>query len=471
MSRQALDYSVTEAFGSNQKLLAFYEFSGMSGRHIGNKLEGGLNYSVIENCDPAADTGVYSGILTHIGGSSVAAKDFATGIFLANDQAHLSGANIKVNTPSVDYSNLSTLIDFDLTGIVEDCVLFGSLEKNINQVDGVDYNTGAKGYNVGITKRGHLFFQGFDKRGEYLNTAKNIELGQRNIVSFSVGANTVSISRFDHLNDVAQTESFNIDTTFLANNDEFYLGGSNEYFREGPDGPSGEFRTASGINLNSFCLFSGNVPTSTMFSISSGLVGEYFTETSTPPQNRRITGYNQTVTYHTGITGYDYENTGSINIATGDYMLTGNFFGATSVNTGEGDRYFIYKSLDASGTKLFSKHEVGFLHPDSGYKYLPTGDKAFDTLGLRGVEGAVNEYVEQRGISGAATVLVKLYGSRFMTGILSGISGVVQEPLYETTKVEGVNPYGIKINSSGIRKGGDSLKLKKNYIYYLGERI
>jgi hypothetical protein len=36
MSRQALDYSVTEAFGSNQKLLAFYEFSGMSGRHIGN---------------------------------------------------------------------------------------------------------------------------------------------------------------------------------------------------------------------------------------------------------------------------------------------------------------------------------------------------------------------------------------------------------------------------------------------------
>ena len=58
-----------------------------------------------------------------------------------------------------------------------------------------------------------------------------------------------------------------------------------------------------------------------------------------------------------------------------------------------------------------------------------------------------------------------------MTGILSGISGVVQEPLYETTKVEGVNPYGIKINSSGIRKGGDSLKLKKNYIYYLGERI
>ena len=134
-------------------------------------------------------------------------------------------------------------------------------------------------------------------------------------------------------------------------------------------------------------------------------------------------------------------------------------------------RYFIYKSLDASGTKLFSKHEVGFLHPNSGYQYLPTGEGAFDTLGLQNVEGAVNEYVEQRGISGAATVLVKLYGSRFMTGILSGISGVVQEPLYETTKVEGVDPYGIKINSSGIRKGGDSLKLKKNYIYYLGERI
>ena len=464
MSKKALDYSITQAFGSNQRLLAFYDFSGMSGRHIGSKLEGGLDFAVIENCDPAADTGVYSGIVTVGIGSVVEVKDFATGTFLPNDQAHLSEANIKVNTPSVDYSSLSTLVDFDFTGIVNDCILFGSLEKTTNEVNGVDFNTGAKGYNVGITKRGHLFFQGFDKRGQYVNTANSIELGPRNIVSFSVGANSVSLSRYDQLNDTFQSEAFPIDTTFIANNDEFYIGGANEYFRGGANGPSGEFKTASGINLNSFCLFSGKIPNSTMFAISSGLIGEYFTSTTSPVVNKRITGYNQSITYKTGITGYDYENTSSISIATGDYMLTGNFFGATSVNTGEGDRYFIYKNIEKSGVKTFSKEEVGFLHPDSGYQYLPTGDNAFATLGLQNVEGAVSEYVEQRGISGAASVLVKLYASRFMVGTLSGISGVVQEPVFETTTINGVD-------SSGVRKVGESLKLKKNYIYYLGERI
>ena len=61
---------------------------------------------------------------------------------------------------------------------------------------------------------------------------------------------------------------------------------------------------------------------------------------------KELTGYNQIPVYKTGITGYDYENTGSLVIQTGRYMQTGNFFSQTSLNPGEGDRFFTYSSID-----------------------------------------------------------------------------------------------------------------------------
>mgnify|MGYP003142854968 FL=1 len=52
MSQSGLHYSLNLTFGNTQRLLVHYDFSGMSGRHIGNELDGSLNYGVIENCDP-----------------------------------------------------------------------------------------------------------------------------------------------------------------------------------------------------------------------------------------------------------------------------------------------------------------------------------------------------------------------------------------------------------------------------------
>jgi hypothetical protein len=124
--------------------------------------------------------------------------------------------------------------------------------------------------------------------------------------------------------------------------------------------------------------------------------------------------------------------------------------------------------LSASGVKSFVKEEVGALYGGggSGYQYTPTGDRrAFDTLGLRDIDVAVREYVEQVGISGAGTVAVQLYGSRMMTGITSGVSGVRQEPVYRTVIAKPA------VATSGVRLGGLSQDFKKNYIYYLGERI
>jgi len=467
MSQSGLHYSLNLTFGKTQRLLVHYDFSGMSGRHIGNELDGTLNYGVIENCDPANDTGLYSGVVVGVGDTTVAsAKLFTTGTFLNNNKANLETSNLKITgTNSIPLSSCSALFDFEFNSDVTGCVLFGSLEKTSNTIND-QVITGAKGYNVGITDRGKLFYQGFNKKGDFIKTVDSVELSKRNVVSFSVGSNNVSFARMDYLNNSIQSETFDVDTSFIAENEEIFLGGSDEYIRT----TSGE-QISSNISLNSFCLLSGYIPPSATFSLGSGLVGNYFTGITSPATfKEQVTGYKQTIVYQTGVTGYDYDGTGSINISTGRYMRTGNFFGATSVNTGEGDRYFIYRSFDNalsdSGIKSFVKEEVGYLHPSSGYQYSPTGDKsAFDTLGLVGVDGGVTEYAEQVGISGAGTIAVQLYASRMLTGVTSGISGVIQEPLADSIidRPEVLN--------SGIRMNVNSINFKKDYIYYLGERL
>ena len=463
MSRNALEVSTIEALGKLDRLLVFYDFSGMSGRHIGNELDGGLNYSVIENCEPANDTGLYSGIVVGVGGSIPDVKLFATGTFLKDDKAHLNLSNLKVETPNLLYPEASILFDFEFNDFVTDCVLFGSLNKTSETINS-EVVSGARGYNFGINDRGKLFYQGFDKGGDFIYTANSIELSRRNIVGFSLGNHNLSLTKIDVLNNTTESEDFSLDTDFIANSSEFYLGGSNEYFRTSADGASGEYVT-SNVNLKSFALFSGFLPQSSMFTISSGLVGDYFDSSSSDISSRRITGYNQITTFKTGITGYDYENTSDISISTGRYMLSGGFSYDSNTNTGEGDRYFEFYAFNESGIKTFSKQEVGFLKGDSGYQYLPTGEGAFDTLGLQNVEGAVGEYIEEQAISGAQKVLVKLFGSRIQTGVLEEVSGVVQQPLYEDII------DGEVFVSSGVKMGAESELFKKDYIYYLGERL
>ncbi len=469
MSKQSMDYIMKAAIGSNERLLVYYDFSGMSGRHIGNELDNGLNYGVIENCEPATDTGLYSGVVVGFGSSVADAKEFTTGTFLNADQAHLNESNIKTTgTNNLPYSDMSVLVDFEFNGEVSDGVLFGSLEKTNTDIRGETF-LGAKGYNFGLTSRGHLFYQGFNQNGDFIKTSP-IELSKRNIVGFSLGSDSLSLVSFDYLNNKVNQSEFNVNTSFIASNEEFYLGGSHTYFRGGPAGPSGEFKTLD-VNLNSFVVLNGHLPPSVLFQVGSGLVGTYFEASEGGTLKRRITGYSQEITYKTGITGYDYEDTGSINVSTGDYMLTGNFFNATSTNTGEGDRYFIYRSFDDalsdSGVKTFVKEEVGALYGGggSGYQYTPTGEGAFDTLGLRNIDVAVNEYVEQRGISGAAEVGVTLFGSRIQTGVLSGISGVIQTPLYQEVTDRAGTP------TSGVAFLGESALFKKDFIKFLGEPI
>ena len=467
MSRSALEYSLDEVFGGNGRLLAFYDFSGLSGRHMTSDFESQYT-TIFENCDPAVNTGILSGRVTDSLRDSIAeSKKFTTGIFLANNKANLSGSNIMVSgTTDIPFSKTSTLFDFEFNGEVSDGILFGSLEKTSTTFEGETYS-GASGYNVGINDRGKLFYQGFGQNGDLIKTANSIDLSKRNVVSFSLGGNFLTIARYDLLNNQIQKEDFPINTSFISSNDEFYLGGSPQYFRGGPNGPSGEFKTTD-ISLSSFCFFSGYIPSSAMFSMASGVVGDYFSDEGTATTKQQITGYLQTTVFKTGITGYDYQDTGSIYLSTGRYMRTGSFGDAGTVASGEGDRYFRYSLFNESGINIFNKEEVGILHSanGSGYQYTPTGEDAFATLGLRNIDEAVTEYLyEEFGSSGTATAEVTLYSANILTGVLSEISGVIQTPQFQTVTASPATP------TSGIRLGGSSSLFKKDYIYYLGQRF
>ena len=480
MSSDSLNFSLDDTYGSNKRLLIHYDFTGEYIRTGTFAWQEGLNYQgYIPNEAPANNIGIWSGkVLGGLGSTFDEAINRVTGgdAFLSGSIGRLDQSNVEVSTAgpqAINYDSVSAVFDMQYTGMINSpTVLFGSLEKTSTTINGITY-TGSKGFNFGVTKRGHLFYQSFDSNGDFIHSFKSTELSKRSVVAFSHGKTSIGLHRFDMLNNRSYSEYLTReDFPSMANSDSFFLGGSKNWYKNPSFSNDGSSKTSSlnnGPYLNSFALLSGEASPSSLFSIASGLVGEYSITEIPRVLNQRITGYQQEIIYKTGITGYDYTSTGSISLATGRNMFTGNFFGASTVNTGEGDRYFLYRSFDdalsASGVKTFVKEEVGYLHPNSGYQYSPTGENAFDTLGLQNVDGAVTEYIEQRGISGAATVGVTLFGSLFLTGVTSGISGVRQVPKYET-----IVEREARIES-GISISVPANLFKKNFIYYLGERL
>jgi len=461
MGLSGIQYAVNHNFTNNDPLLVYYDFSSGTGTPLSPTIIDGLQYSVVKNQDPVVNTGVFSGIiLSSKQLSEAAARLYATGTFLSGNKARLSSSNLKVSTSTLDYKSLTAIFDFefDTANPVTGGVLFGALDKTSQTVNG-EVITGAKGYNFGITDRGKLFYQGFGKGGDYIHVASDIELAKRNIISFSLDSNNLEIARVDYLNQKIQKENYLLDTSYIANSDQFFLGGSDTFYKTADS----TVPTFSGY-INEFALISGYISTEIVKSIGSGMIGEYFFSSGAATTKEQVTGYSETIIYKTGVTGYDFNVTGTLNISTGREMATGSttFQGTTSKT--EGEKYFKYYTVNNGTVKNFYKEEIGFLHPDSGYVYSPTGSGAFATLGLQDVSDNINLYFETEGISGGGSVSINLYESIVQTGTLNEISGITQTALTETINVPA-------IPVSGITLSGDSEAFKKNYIYYLGERL
>jgi len=324
--------------------------------------------------------------------------------------------------------------------------------------------TGSKGFNFGVNDRGKLYYRGFDKKGDFIHTSSSIELSKRNIISFSLDNDILQISRFDYLNQDVQKDSFNIDTDFISNSDQFYLGGSKDIFpATGAETLSGEKETFSGY-INEFALLSGYVPSNILMNLGSGMIGDYFYSSGASTTKQQVTGYSENIIYKTGITGYEFNVTGTLSISTGRNMETGSFASSTSQSVNEGDKYFKYYTLDNGGVKTFYKEEIGFLNQSSGFSYVPTGTEAFATLGLNNVGANIATQIETEGVDKSGTVTINLYESVPQTGTLNEISGVTQTALTDTINIPA-------IPVSGITLEGNSEDFKKNYIYFLEERL
>jgi hypothetical protein len=134
----------------------------------------------------------------------------------------------------------------------------------------------------------------------------------------------------------------------------------------------------------------------------------------------------------------------------------------------EGERYYKYYTLNNGDSETFYKEEIGQLHSNSGLVYYPTGENAFDTLGLNDISESIQTYAEvsglaRRGHGTTDSLTIDLHGKNALTGILSEVSGILETALSEET-------FSIVPASSGVELADDSEFLKKDYIYYMGGR-
>jgi hypothetical protein len=459
MGLSGIKYAINHNFISNDPLLIYYDFSSGTGTSLAFTSQ---VLTAINNQDPAINTGAFSGIIVNSTGADVANSRLAsTGAFLNDNKGRLSSSNLEINSPNLNYNSLTAIFDFefDTAHPVTGGVLLGSLEKTSDTING-EVVTGAKGYNFGITDRGKLYYQGFDRHGDFMHVASEIELAKRNIISFSLDSNNLEIARIDYLNDNIHSQNYIVDTTFIANPDKFYLGGSKTFYKS----TGQQFTTTFSGFLNEFALISGYISTDIVKSLGSGMIGEYFFSSGSPTIKNQITGYAESIIYKTGITGYDFNETSTLTIETGRNILTGSFVSNSTSSVDEGDKYFKYYTLDNGDAKTFYKEEIGYLNPASGFNYAPTGSGAFATLGLNDITAAINTFTETTGIEDGGSITMKLYESVVQTGTLNEISGSTRTALSQMINVPA-------IPVSGITLSGNSQDLKKDYIYYMGQRL
>jgi hypothetical protein len=470
MSEKALNAILLNSLGSNQRLSALYDFEGASALSIGfvtgpdGNVTGTYPNSIYSN-QPSLHTGFLLGA-TGINNSAVINK--ATDIFDSSsslgDKLDLTYGNFQVPLNGLNAADMSVIIDFEFQdGNIDDGIILGCFKTGSTVISSNEIRH-SQGFNIGVTDRGHLFCQTYSDRGDSIKVASSIELSKRNLIGVSVDRDIINVSHFDYFNSLTQEVEVRVSEEFVDNEAirlvspdslSLYFGGSDTYFRS----TDNKTATFSG-SLHGLAIFSGFIDPLFLKELGEGLIGSYFENAAVETSAERVTGYSQTIVYKTGITGYNYNSTGTLEIITGREEFTGSISLTSSESRSEGERYYKYYTLNNGGVKTFYKEELGKLHSNSGYIYYPTGEGAYDTLGLNDVSESIQTYAEVTGIT-QEKITIDLYGKTPLTGVLSEVSGVTQTALTET--VTFVEPA-----SSGVNLTENSDGFKKNYIYYMG---
>ena len=455
MSASGLLYVLNSRLQDNEKLAAYYDFSNYNGEIDPNSSS--PYTGILYNQFPAYDTGKYTAtIMSATGASDVAVSGLITGA--VSGFCRLDKSNLKIPINDLSLNDMSVLFDFEWNGGVKNGVLFGSYNR-FEETLGSTTVTGAKGFNFGFDDRGNLFFECFKNNGPAIYSTSDIELSKRNIISFTVYGNSVVLSQFDYYNDEIYSENFRLDSEYISQNTEFYIGGSERYFRT-----DNEYDTTISGKLHELAIFSGTIAPSTLKKISSGILGEYYFDTGIQTVTSTITGYDSTIVYSTGITGVDIESSGTLTVETGRVYYTGLSTGSSSFSGAEGDDAYVVYTFDNGDFQNTYKEKIGYLDDSNAYQYAPTGENAFATLGLQGGSFTINGDINLNLATGLQTGTYEIYQQNQGTGVLDTISGVIQTPLYQ-------HITGSTGSSSGIVFNDSIETFKKDYIYYKGLRL
>lgn len=457
MSNTGLNIKIEEGLGSNRRLAAFYDFV-YSSNEV-DVLGGDSEFTgVIFNDSICNDPSLHTGYVLGSYDSLESTSESKLVSLLSNDNLDLKSGNFIVPSEGLSFSDMSIIIDFEFSGPISDGVIVGCFDKGVETNAGFNLTgTTSEGFNIGVTERGHLFCQTFGSNGDSIEVMYDTELSKRNLISVSIYNSALQVSSFDYLNDIVSSIDTPIENQYVDGNGSLIFGGTNLYHRSSSETEE----TFSGV-LNNVVILSGFVDGSVLKDVGEGLLSDYSYTAPVETQHQRITGYSETITYKTGIIGYDYTVTGTLSIITGREYITGSFTNSSSELKEEGERYYKYYTLNNGSSETFYKEELGKLHSNSGYVYYPTGEGAYDTLGLNDISESIQTYTETSGIE-QDKININLYGKTLQTGILSEISGIVTTPLQETfsTFTEAV---------SGLSLTEESSLFKKDYIYYLGVR-
>jgi hypothetical protein len=409
---------------------------------------------VVKNLSPASTVGNNNAFLDVGKNTGTFTSGNYSGGNLAYSKLTIDSFNngfLNYDPENADWS-ASFLFSFTKTHF-EDGILFGCLNPQTYENNGITGIYG-RGFNFGINDRNQLFYQAIDfDNGPYMIVADKIELAEKNLCSLSIDPYTVRFIHYDLASDkiYEQTKLTTDKTEMILNNEKFYLGGSNFYYKNA--GFSGY--------LDKFAILSGDYSPSILKSIISGFVSTLTYDTGEQDFFTQITGQSETLIQETGTTGYAAMITGYKSL-----YSTGYFFDrieSTSINSipiNEGYRFITGFEL-SNGLKY--NEEVGYLYKTDEYK--TSGNNANATLGL------INsiEIVETGGktvlrYSVNKTGVVPLYQIYPITGFL-GPTGVSIDPLSSQVFISGSTGYDLFLNTGLMEE------YRHNYIYYLGKRL
>jgi hypothetical protein len=455
MSAPALLYKIQDSLGSNQRLAAFYNF--IYGEAPLNAFGSSEFTGVIGNYNISYDDSLHTGYLLGTIGSDENEIENNIAYFFDNDRIDLTSGNFRVPLDGLNANNISVIMDFEFHSDVHNGILMGCLEKGTESFDSIDFEN-SKGFNIGVTDRGHLFVQTFNSNGDAIDVIHGIELSKRNLIGISTSESFVELSYFDYLNGLVKNAEIPIDENYTSQTGFLTFGGSENYYRS-----NDSFDTTFSGTLNNLAIFSGYIDPQSLKDFGEGILGEYVYTAPVETQYQRVTGYSESIVYKTGITGYEYVQTGTLSIHTGREYISGSSELGSSESLVEGERYYKYFTLNNGNTRTFYKEEIGQLHSDSGYVYYPTGEGAYDTLGLNDISESIQMYVGSSEVM-QDSISIPLYGKNSLTGVTSEVSGVISTPLQKTYSSFAPASSGVSLT------GQASEPFKKNFIYYLGDR-